>query len=260
MELGLVVPTSEEKDFCQFCFGAANLHLLFPLDRPELLSIIDNIIGISIDPQAHESFSLCDECIATMDMFITFRNKCRSHYEKVREVKIMNQAVKRMFPVLRDSTVQPSPINASAANTLDTRANGGTVTADAPSEEKAETIVRAENDHCNESARKRSYTQCMLDFDSDPETKRARIPIGSNHKVRYHHIREIMNRFRINRLSKMDGSKSPTIAANIQNENGNTNGDALLNDGSSRSTLIPCKPCVVVVQKCSAHLTDTCKS
>uniref|UniRef100_A0A182K0J5 ZAD domain-containing protein n=1 Tax=Anopheles christyi TaxID=43041 RepID=A0A182K0J5_9DIPT len=69
--------------------------------QPNLLSIIDNIIGIHLTPEADEKFSLCDNCIKTMETFVTFRNKSRSNYETVREAKIMNEAMKRLQPLLQ---------------------------------------------------------------------------------------------------------------------------------------------------------------
>lgn len=251
MESGLVVPTSDEKDFCQFCYGAVNLHLIFPLGRPELHSIIDNVIGISVAPEAQESFSLCDECIATMEKFITFRNKCRAQYEKTREAHILNEAAKRMFPMVQNRMNHSAP---SAANVLDKSINNAGEALPNVSLVEAtpkNNLTQPETDHCSGSARKRS-----LDFDADSSAKMARNQNGSRHKTNYLHIREIMNRFRINRLygnCVANGTESSPVG-----EMPNRNGSA--NNNSSKDCAVACKPCVVLVRKCLEQQIDLCKS
>ncbi|XP_052890932.1 uncharacterized protein LOC128299106 [Anopheles moucheti] len=229
MEYELMVPTSDEKDFCHFCFGATNVHLMFPFVRPNMLTTIDNIIGISITPEAQKTFSLCGECISNLDMVITFRNKCRSHYEKLREMKIMNQAVKRMFPTLWDNMNQSSTFDTSVA---DTSINVGEGDPNVTLVKTTPKNARAENDDCNESGPKRSRAQA-LDFDPETSTKTTSIKNGTNHKAKFHHIREIMNRFRNKRLQSND----------VRNGSGNAN-DAPLNgpcETSNKAVSIECQ-------------------
>ncbi|XP_049301544.1 uncharacterized protein LOC125775104 [Anopheles funestus] len=262
MEPEIVVPTSEDKDYCHFCFGAANLHIVFPLVRPDLLSFIDNIMGISITPEAYESFSLCSECISTLDMFIKFRNKSRSHYEKVREAKIRNQAVKRMFPILRDNMSQFSPFRSlvEPANRLDmsTTNDGANPNESLEQSTSMNSSFQGENDDCTGSACKRNYTQLTYDLDPESSAKKVRIQNGTKHKTRFHHIREIMNRFRNNRLQINNVSATSPVSSR-QNGFHFTNHQPLLNDNTSKSYPISCKPCVVVVKKFPAHNIDLCK-
>uniref|UniRef100_A0A8W7PB14 ZAD domain-containing protein n=1 Tax=Anopheles coluzzii TaxID=1518534 RepID=A0A8W7PB14_ANOCL len=126
MHSNLLVPSLNEESYCHFCFGGANVHAVFPLGRPDLLSIIDNMIGIHLTPEADETFSLCDGCIATMETFVTFRNKSRSNYETVREAKIMNEAMKRLQPLLQADSFNPivssscTPVNGVQSNSVNT--------------------------------------------------------------------------------------------------------------------------------------------
>ncbi|XP_035900300.1 uncharacterized protein LOC118506789 isoform X1 [Anopheles stephensi] len=279
MQPELLIPTQNEKDYCHFCFGATNLLLVFPHVRPDLQSFIDNVIGIELTTEAQETFSLCEECIGTMDMFITFRGKCRAHYDKVRGMKIMNQAVKKMFPLLQLQQ-QQQHVSTNAASLSNTTAVNGCNARNIniqllhPEvclvEPTMNGSVEADNGSAG-SASKRVYPQLSPDIGADSSTKKTRTENDSARKTKYHHIRDLMKRFRDNRLQNNDVSHSPshtpvnsiprTIEI-INNRPLTTTRHSLPCSIASANYTPQCKPCVVVVKKCLAQPTvaDSCKS
>lgn len=272
----LLIPAHDEKDYCHFCFGATNVLLVFPHVRPDLQSFIDNVIGIELTTKAQETFSLCEECIGTMDMFTTFRSKCRSHYNKVREMKIMNQAVKNMFPMLHQqqrhiSMNLASPCSATTVNGLNASSINQEVLypevrlVEATSSATSNGTEPANGSYA-ESTCKRIYSKLSPEIGgADSSTKKARTQNEANRGIKYHHIRELMKRFRNNRMQNnntpLKASSQPP--ANIMPKRIEfTDKDSLANESNTSVPNSPhCKPCVVVIQKVPAHqiVVDSCK-
>lgn len=269
----LLIPTHDEKDYCHFCFGATNVLLVFPHVRPDLQGFIDNVIGIELTSKAQETFSLCEECIGTMDMFTAFRSKCRSHYDKVREMKIMNQAVKKMFPLLHQQQRHLSINHASPSSTTVNGLNESIINREMlyPEVHLVETTSSATsngtvpvNDCYAESPCKRIYPQLSPEIGADSSTKKARTQNEANRRTKYSHIRELMKRFRANRLHINDtpirtASQPPSNIVPKRIEF--TDKRSLANESSTSVPSSPhCKPCVVVIQKVPAHqiAVDSC--
>lgn len=277
MQPEVSILTHNEKDYCHFCFGAINLVLLFPHVRPDLKSFIDNVIGIQLSTDVEETFTLCGECIGTMDMFITFRAKCRSHYDKVCEMKIMNQAAKKMFPLLQQQQHHTSTNHASpASTTAECRLNDSIIDKGwvypevclvegitSPTNGRTETVTGYAGS-ARSNVTKRIYSQSPSpDIGADSGTKKLRTQNDSNRKTKCHHIRDLMKRFRENRSQNNEARKSLSSSTEAIPKRIDFTNDQPLANGSTttRNITPPCKPCVVVVNKCLPHQTiaDLCK-
>ncbi|XP_050070851.1 uncharacterized protein LOC126558823 [Anopheles maculipalpis] len=270
----LSVPTQNEKDYCHFCFGAIDLVLVFPHVRPDLKSFIDNVIGIQLTPDAQETFTLCGECIGTMDMFTAFRSKCRSHFDKVCEVKIMNQAVKKMFPLLQQhiTTDQASLSSTMLLNVLNESISNGDPSY--PAADLTEDITSPTNGQNNTAngyvrrASKRVYGQSPSpDIGADSATKKLCTQSEtSNRKTKFHHIRKLVTRCQQNRLQNIDAvhrsSMSSSIGRVCRRIEFKKNLPLANGRITSGNNTPPCKPCVVVVHKCLLPQTvgESCKS
>lgn len=250
--------------------------LVFPHVRPDLHSFIDNVIGIQLTTEARETFSLCEKCIGTMDMFITFRSKCRSHYDKVREMKIMNQAVNKMFPVLQQQQEQQQQEQQQqdtsthhASPSPDVRGINGSINADLlfPELKLEEISPRPVNDStmavndCAGSAIKRMYSQLSPGIGVDSSTKKSHTQNKANRQTKYNHIRELMQRFRESRLLGMDSARRPSSRPSFTIEPRSLEFTDKRPLANVSNTFIhhtpPCKPCVVVVQKVLTNQTAT---
>uniref|UniRef100_A0A1Y9H360 ZAD domain-containing protein n=1 Tax=Anopheles dirus TaxID=7168 RepID=A0A1Y9H360_9DIPT len=244
-------PSTNEEDYCHFCFATANVYKIFPLDRPELLSIVDNFIGIQLSRELDEAFSLCKFCIDKLEGIMEYRDACRSHFETVRETRIVQQALKRIIPYLRTSdkactTDQPVPsvphandsqaVNAVTLN--QTVLSESTLLGSSPMTDGGRSFNRTDE---NTLARKRM--RHSLDFDADTSDRKIR---RQSNQLR--HIRVLMNRFRC--------AMHNTDAHSVISESNVTENSTSLVDNSSLDTnsqiqapAPACKPCSVVVQK-----------
>lgn len=263
MHSNLLVPSLNEESYCHFCFGGANVHAVFPLGRPDLLSIIDNIIGIHLTPEADETFSLCDGCIATMETFVTFRNKSRSNYETVREAKIMNEAMKRLQPLLQADSFNPivssscTPVNGVQSNSVNTGSEEAQAHLNVTGAVHS-TPVRANEPATNgvdggsSSVRKRSFHPQNTDSVASAKKTKVISDKAAKNKNKFHHIREIMNRLRINRIREKDVLNDGLRSADsfVEKQESISNGFApLVKQQAEKTHVINCKPCVVVLKR-----------
>uniref|UniRef100_A0A182PS48 ZAD domain-containing protein n=1 Tax=Anopheles epiroticus TaxID=199890 RepID=A0A182PS48_9DIPT len=252
-------PFNNEEDYCHFCLGVSNVHAVFSLHRPDLLGIIDNVIGINLTCDAENTFSLCEDCISTMETFVAFRHKCRKHYETMREMKIMNQAMKRLQPLLQasgnSSMVTDSPINgipsSSHRNNHDEAQLSDAIDVFNTPARHNEPIVNGHDSSF--TARKRPLP--TLNTDSRVPSKKERSKKVVKDKSKFHHIREIMNRFRTNQHRNGDTCDGGLNSSGSYTQNSDST-DTIHNtsvDVEVKLTQTVCKPCVVIVEK---MLTD----
>ena len=105
---------------------------------------------------------------------------------------------------------------------------------------------------CSSSVRKRSFHAQNTDLVASAKKTKIISDKAAKNKNKFHHIREIMNRLRINRIREKDVFNDGLRSADnfVEKQESISNGFApLVKQQAEKTHVINCKPCVVVLKR-----------